>query len=221
MKNVPKNILRHSFLIFKLQMTVIRLTAEEVLKMEVKQQLPYCPVLLRCFMCDMRQHWYDAHINVEFCQSVQAIRYICKYITKGPDQATFVIENENDKLTKYLNSRYICSSEATWKFFYFPIHLRYPTVIHLAVHLENHNVFILLKKIFNKFLIVHGKQHLQRFLIFVNRMTLLKHYYILKSFIAITFGEIINLVEDNVELMLMDFQELKKMMLWVEFILFT
>lgn len=91
--------------------------------------VPYCPVLLRCF---------NAHINVEFCHSVQAIRYICKYITKGPDQATFVIENENDELTKYLNGRYICSSEVTWKFFDFPIHLRYPTVIHLAVHLENH-----------------------------------------------------------------------------------
>lgn len=30
---------------------------------------------------------YDAHINVEICSSVQAIKYIHKYITKGHDCA--------------------------------------------------------------------------------------------------------------------------------------
>ncbi|GFU10027.1 ATP-dependent DNA helicase [Trichonephila clavipes] len=33
--------------------------------------------------------------------------------------------------------RYICSNEAIWCIFSFPIHERYPAVIHLAVHLEN------------------------------------------------------------------------------------
>lgn len=33
--------------------------------------------------------------------------------------------------------RYISSNEAIWRIFSFSIHERYPTVMHLAVHLEN------------------------------------------------------------------------------------
>ncbi|CAB3235853.1 unnamed protein product [Arctia plantaginis] len=90
--------------------------------------VPYNPVLSRSF---------NAHINVEFCQSVKAIKYICKYIHKGSDQATFSLQNNNNEVEKYLNGRYISSSEALWRFFQFPIHERLPAVVHLAIHLEN------------------------------------------------------------------------------------
>ena len=43
--------------------------------------VPYSPALLRMF---------DAHINVEYCSSVQSIKYICKYINKGSDMAVVV-----------------------------------------------------------------------------------------------------------------------------------
>jgi len=33
--------------------------------------------------------------------------------------------------------RYVSSNEAIWRIFSFAIHERYPTVVHLAVHLEN------------------------------------------------------------------------------------
>ena len=36
-----------------------------------------------------------------------------------------------------MNGRYISTSEAVWRLLEFPIHERYPTVVHLAVHLEN------------------------------------------------------------------------------------
>ena len=89
--------------------------------------VPYNPVLLRIF---------NSHINVEFCHSVKAIKYICKYIHKGCDQATFTVQSK-DEVEKYINGRYISSSEAVWRIFQFPIHERYPAVIHLAVHLQN------------------------------------------------------------------------------------
>lgn len=47
--------------------------------------VPYCPLLLRMF---------PAHINTEYCGSVKSIKYICKYVNKGSDQALFGIQNE-------------------------------------------------------------------------------------------------------------------------------
>jgi hypothetical protein len=85
----------------------------------------------------MLSRCFNAHINVEYCHSVKAIKYICKYINKGSDRATLSVNRENDEITNYLNGRYICISEAFWRIFNFEIHDRDLTVQHLAVHLEN------------------------------------------------------------------------------------
>lgn len=53
---------------------------------------------------------YHAHINVESCESVRAIKYIHKYIYKGFDRATAEVA-EVDKITQYLNGRYIGPAE--------------------------------------------------------------------------------------------------------------
>ncbi|XP_024878027.1 uncharacterized protein LOC112458567 [Temnothorax curvispinosus] len=90
--------------------------------------VPYCPILSRCFV---------AHVNVEYCHSVQAIKYICKYINKGSDAATFAVENKKDEVQNYLNGRYLSTSESIWRILGFSIHERYSTVVHLSVHLEN------------------------------------------------------------------------------------
>ena len=96
--------------------------------------VPYCPLLSRIF---------NAHINVEYCNSVKAIKYICKYINKGSDQAVFALQRAGvssdtlDEVACYQLGRYISSNEAVWRILEFPIHERYPTVIHLSVHLEN------------------------------------------------------------------------------------
>uniref|UniRef100_A0A8D9B6G9 ATP-dependent DNA helicase n=1 Tax=Cacopsylla melanoneura TaxID=428564 RepID=A0A8D9B6G9_9HEMI len=90
--------------------------------------VPYNPVLLRSF---------NAHINVEICNSVKSIKYICKYVNKGSDQAAFTLQNEFDEVTKYETGRYLSSSEAVWRILCFPIHERYPPIVHLSVHLEN------------------------------------------------------------------------------------
>ncbi|XP_071036514.1 uncharacterized protein [Parasteatoda tepidariorum] len=45
--------------------------------------------------------------------------------------------NNNNEVTQYQIGRYISSNEAVWRIFGFPILERDPTVIHLAVHLEN------------------------------------------------------------------------------------
>ncbi|XP_050675973.1 uncharacterized protein LOC126972914 [Leptidea sinapis] len=95
--------------------------------------VPYSPILSKMF---------NAHINVEACSSVRAIKYICKYINKGSDQAIFNFRNTDlanpvDEVQTYQSGRYVSSNEAVWRLLAFPLHERHPTVTHLSVHLEN------------------------------------------------------------------------------------
>ncbi|GFW51147.1 ATP-dependent DNA helicase [Trichonephila clavipes] len=93
--------------------------------------VPYSPLLSKTF---------KAHINVEYCNSVKSIKYICKYVNKGSDMAVFGVGNVAaplDEINQYQLGRYINSNEAVWRILSFPIHELHPTVIHLAVHLEN------------------------------------------------------------------------------------
>ena len=93
--------------------------------------VPYSPLLSRT---------YKAHNNVECCNSVKTIKYICKYVNKGSDMAVFGVGNATTsigEINQYQVRRYISSNEAVWRILSFPIHERYPTVVHLAEHLEN------------------------------------------------------------------------------------
>ncbi|KAH0614326.1 uncharacterized protein H6S33_006212 [Morchella sextelata] len=78
---------------------------------------------------------YKAHINVEICGSIHAIKYIHKYIYKGSDRTTLQVGSDSDEITRYLQGRYIGPTEAVWRLFEYGMHEEYPSVIHLAVHL--------------------------------------------------------------------------------------
>ena len=77
---------------------------------------------------------YKAHINVEICASIQAIKYIHKYIYKGSDHTTVQVE-QNDEIYCHLHARYIGPCEAVWRIFGFKIHQEKPSVQRLHVHL--------------------------------------------------------------------------------------
>ncbi|GJU47770.1 helicase [Tanacetum coccineum] len=100
---------------------------------------------------------YQAHINVEWCNRSKAIKYLFKYLNKGPDRATFVIQ-ENvqngplgelqkvasvDEIKNYLNCRYLAPCEAVWRLFSFEIHYSYPSVMKLNFHLEDQHTITL------------------------------------------------------------------------------
>ncbi|OBZ85838.1 hypothetical protein A0J61_06114, partial [Choanephora cucurbitarum] len=80
---------------------------------------------------------YKAHINVELCGSVGAIKYINKYVYKRPGRTTVHLKNENDEIERYLISRYIGPTEAVWCLFKYAMHEEDPSVTSLAIHLEN------------------------------------------------------------------------------------
>ncbi|CAN0874977.1 ATP-dependent DNA helicase PIF1 [Linum grandiflorum] len=79
---------------------------------------------------------YQAHINVEICHKGQLIKYLFKYITKGPDRSSLVAENNTiDEIAQYLDCRSISSYEAVWRLYKFHIHDRSPAVSRLSIHL--------------------------------------------------------------------------------------
>ncbi|GBL83679.1 hypothetical protein AVEN_132609-1 [Araneus ventricosus] len=57
--------------------------------------VPYCPLLTKIF---------NAHINVEYCNSVTSIKHVCKYVNKGSDMAVFELasgENDQNEIHQY------------------------------------------------------------------------------------------------------------------------
>ena len=91
--------------------------------------VPYNPYLLKR---------YDAHINVELCGSMKAVKYLYKYVYKGPDKAMTEVSINADtvnEIRQYQDCRYFSAHEACWRLFRFPMHGRYPAVVRLQVHL--------------------------------------------------------------------------------------
>lgn len=87
---------------------------------------------------------YNAHINVEVCTSVKAVKYIYKYIFKGYDCSNVAITSDGnrqlkyDEVTNFINCRYVSAPEAVWRIRENKMHDRSHTVIRLPVHLPGH-----------------------------------------------------------------------------------
>ncbi|KAL7616464.1 hypothetical protein Lser_V15G00051 [Lactuca serriola] len=99
---------------------------------------------------------YQAHMNLEWCNQVGSIKYLFKYINKGPDRITASIvdptkkkkqqieNNDHDEIGEFYNCRYISACEACWRLFGYDIHYRTPPVERLSFHLE-HKVPVVFK----------------------------------------------------------------------------
>ncbi|XP_066910716.1 uncharacterized protein [Clytia hemisphaerica] len=77
--------------------------------------VPYCP-----YLCKK----YNAHINLEACVSIKAVKYLYKYIYKGHDTAHIEIAEriDHDEIRTFLDARYVSAPEACWRLFAFPMH---------------------------------------------------------------------------------------------------
>ncbi|KAL6540740.1 hypothetical protein OROMI_024623 [Orobanche minor] len=78
---------------------------------------------------------YRAHINVEYCNQGQSVKYLFKYINKASDRMDARITNTNNEISEDADCRYISACEVMWRIFEFPIHYRTPHVERLSFHL--------------------------------------------------------------------------------------
>ena len=90
-----------------------------------------CWIILYCPYLTTKYH---AYINVEICAFVKSIKYINKYIYKGNDHTTLQFTDGN-KVSQYLQGRYINPFKTIWRLFKFPVYKEYSFVIQLAVYL--------------------------------------------------------------------------------------
>ena len=98
--------------------------------------VPYNSFLLKKYKC---------HINVEYCASIQSIKYIFDYIHKGGDRALCKLKKVDDRnddiiydeITQFVDGRYLSPMEAAWRLQTFALCGRRHTVISLSVHTEN------------------------------------------------------------------------------------
>ncbi|XP_074374279.1 uncharacterized protein LOC141714673 [Apium graveolens] len=105
--------------------------------------VPYNRDLLLRFQC---------HINLEICNSLRSLKYLFKYCLKGHDTATMLLKKKSnksgseqtarsvknlDEVKNFLDGRYVCASETSWRIFGFDIHHRSLSVERLPIHLPS------------------------------------------------------------------------------------
>ena len=86
---------------------------------------------------------YRAHINVEICTNISAIKYLYKYVYKGSDRARveLYVSDKNlnsekiDEIKHYCDFRYVCAPESAHRLLGYEMESRSHSIVRLQVHL--------------------------------------------------------------------------------------
>eukprot|EP00918_Siedleckia_nematoides_P055805 GHVU01121782.1.p1 GENE.GHVU01121782.1~~GHVU01121782.1.p1 ORF type:complete len:996 (+),score=129.29 GHVU01121782.1:2365-5352(+) len=87
---------------------------------------------------------YDCHNYWDVCHSPKAVKYLCKYMTKGPDFAMVGLAPTaaGDEIAEYINMRYTGTCEAAWRLFGYPTTDFKPAITRVGVHLEGEDMHV-------------------------------------------------------------------------------
>ncbi|XP_073394992.1 uncharacterized protein [Physcomitrium patens] len=98
----------------------------QIFRLDNRWVMPYNPYLIGRFNC---------HINVEICSSVKTVKYLHKYIFKGPDRGVVETDEVVDEIKDFLEGRYVAAQEACWRLFGFETNNKSHSICRLPVHL--------------------------------------------------------------------------------------
>jgi hypothetical protein len=102
-------------------------------KLDNRWVVPFNPTLLMLYNC---------HINVDICSSIKAVKYLYKYIYKGPDGASYSVDKSDngdkvviDEIKRFRDARCVTPLEAAYQSYGFSLYQMYLHVLQLIVHL--------------------------------------------------------------------------------------
>jgi hypothetical protein len=79
---------------------------------------------------------YSCHINVEICSSIKAVKYLYKYIYKGPDGASYLVDKYDngdkvviDEIKWFRDARCLTPPEVAYRLYGFSLYQMYPPVL--------------------------------------------------------------------------------------------
>ncbi|XP_074288129.1 uncharacterized protein LOC141613293 [Silene latifolia] len=95
--------------------------------------IPYNPYMMSLF---------DCHLNVEVCSTIQAVKYLYKYVYKGHDKISFNVTAADtpqviDEIEHFQSGRWVSPCEAMWRIYGIDLYEMQPPVIPLQIHLPN------------------------------------------------------------------------------------
>jgi hypothetical protein len=102
-------------------------------KLDNRWVIPFNPSLLMVYNC---------HINVEICSSIKAVKYLYKYIYKGPDGASYSVDKSDigdkvviDEIKWLRDARCVTPPEAAYRLYGFSLYQMYSPVLRCILHL--------------------------------------------------------------------------------------
>nr|PNR39262.1 hypothetical protein PHYPA_019540 [Physcomitrium patens] len=98
----------------------------QIVRLDNRWVVPYNPYLIGRFNC---------HINVEICSSIKIVKYLHKYIFKGPNRGVVETDEVVDEIKDFLEGRYVAAQEACWRLFDFETNNKSHSICRLPVHL--------------------------------------------------------------------------------------
>ena len=88
---------------------------------------------------------FNVYINIESCAGYYTVKYIFKYIYKGPNYTTITLEAQAagakpqqpiDEIKEYVDAQYIAAHKALWRIYKNCIHSCSIPVQQLAIYLK-------------------------------------------------------------------------------------
>jgi hypothetical protein len=96
-------------------------------KLDNRWVIPFNPSLLMLYNC---------HINIEICSSIKAVKYLYKYIYKGPNGTSYSVDKSDncdkvviDAIKRFRDARYVTPPEAAYRLYGVSLYQMYLPVI--------------------------------------------------------------------------------------------